>query len=202
MARARGRGRRAARATREQLARVHDVEYLRRIAETRGARWRSIPTPTRRRRSYEIALLAAGAAIDAVERVMSGSHARALALVRPPGHHAERDRAMGFCLFNNVAVAAAHARALGAAARRDRRLRRASRQRHAAHLRARSDVLYVLDASVSVLSGHRRRRRGRRRARARLHRQPAARSRAPSTRTTSWCSTRSCCRSLRQFGRI
>jgi acetoin utilization deacetylase AcuC-like enzyme len=62
-----------------------------------------------------VALLAAGAAIDAVERVMGDSHKAAVALVRPPGHHAERDRAMGFCLYNNVAIAAAHARAQGAA---------------------------------------------------------------------------------------
>jgi acetoin utilization deacetylase AcuC-like enzyme len=65
--------------------------------------------------SYEIALLAAGAVVDAVERVMAGPATAAAALVRPPGHHAERNRAMGFCLFNNVAVGAAHARALGAA---------------------------------------------------------------------------------------
>jgi acetoin utilization deacetylase AcuC-like enzyme len=64
--------------------------------------------------TYEIARLAAGAAVDAMERVMSGSHTSALALVRPPGHHAERDRAMGFCFYNNVAVAAAHAQTLGA----------------------------------------------------------------------------------------
>ena len=51
----------------------------------------------------------------AVERAMSGSHTCTLAMMRPPGHHAERAHAMGFCLFNNVAVAAAHARhALGA----------------------------------------------------------------------------------------
>jgi acetoin utilization deacetylase AcuC-like enzyme len=64
--------------------------------------------------TYEIARLAAGAGIDAVERVMSGRNTRALALVRPPGHHAERNRAMGFCFYNNVAVAAAHAQTLGA----------------------------------------------------------------------------------------
>jgi len=65
--------------------------------------------------SYDVALLAAGAAIDAVERAMSGSHSYTLAMMRPPGHHAEPAHAMGFCLFNNVAVAAAHARhALGA----------------------------------------------------------------------------------------
>jgi len=45
---------------------------------------------------------------------MGGSHKRALALARPPGHHAERDRAMGFCFYNNIAIAAAHARSLGA----------------------------------------------------------------------------------------
>jgi acetoin utilization deacetylase AcuC-like enzyme len=48
-----------------------------------------------------------------VDRVLGGEHQRALALVRPPGHHAERNRAMGFCLFNNIAVGAAHARASG-----------------------------------------------------------------------------------------
>src|SRR5262249_10274555 len=61
----------------------------------------------------EIALLAAGAAVDAIERVLSGADSRAFALVRPPGHHAEHGRAMGFCFYNNVAIAAAHARARG-----------------------------------------------------------------------------------------
>ena len=102
-------------ATGEQLARVHDPDYIRRISETALKSQQLDPDTYTSPESYEIALLAAGAAIDGVERVMAGSHRAAVALVRPPGHHAERDRAMGFCLFNNVAVAAAHARAEGAA---------------------------------------------------------------------------------------
>ena len=63
--------------------------------------------------SAEAALRAAGAAALAVEEVASGNISNAFCAVRPPGHHAERDRAMGFCLFNNVAVAAYRARELG-----------------------------------------------------------------------------------------
>ena len=102
-------------ATHEQLARVHGGEYLRRIGETVGRATALDPDTYTSPESHEIALLAAGAGIDAVERVIGASHLAAVALVRPPGHHAERDRAMGFCLLNNVAVAAAHARALGTA---------------------------------------------------------------------------------------
>jgi acetoin utilization deacetylase AcuC-like enzyme len=102
-------------ATSEQLARVHDPDYIRRISETALKSQQLDPDTYTSPESYEVALLAAGAAIDGVERVMAGSHRAAVAMVRPPGHHAERERAMGFCLFNNVAVAAAHARAQGAA---------------------------------------------------------------------------------------
>jgi acetoin utilization deacetylase AcuC-like enzyme len=101
-------------ATREQLARVHSPEHLRRMAETVGTTMALDPDTYTSPETHEVALLSAGAAVDAVERVMGGSHARAFVLSRPPGHHAERDRAMGFCFFNNVAVAAAHARSLGA----------------------------------------------------------------------------------------
>jgi acetoin utilization deacetylase AcuC-like enzyme len=101
-------------ATREQLLRVHDADYLRRMAETIGRSVALDPDTYTSPESHEIALLGAGAAIDAVERVLGGSHRTALAMVRPPGHHAERNRAMGFCLFNNVAIGAAHARAQGA----------------------------------------------------------------------------------------
>src|SRR6185503_10460913 len=64
-------------------------------------------------RSYDAALLAAGAVVDAVDRVLAGEIQRAFCAVRPPGHHADAGRAMGFCLFNNVAVAAAQALARG-----------------------------------------------------------------------------------------
>jgi len=101
--------------TREQLLRVHDGDYLRRISETAGRAVKLDPDTYTSPESHEIALLAAGAAVQAVDLALRGPQRSALALVRPPGHHAERDRAMGFCLFNNVAVAAAHARVNGAA---------------------------------------------------------------------------------------
>ncbi len=101
-------------ASREQLARVHAADHLRRISETAGISVSLDPDTYTSPDTYEVALLSAGAAVDAVERVMGGSHKRAFVLSRPPGHHAEYDRAMGFCLYNNVAVAAAHARSLGA----------------------------------------------------------------------------------------
>ena len=101
-------------ATREQLARVHSPEHLRRIAETAGTSVALDPDTYTSPDTYEVALLSAGAGVEMVERVLGGERQRALALVRPPGHHAERSRAMGFCLFNNVAVGAAHALATGA----------------------------------------------------------------------------------------
>lgn len=100
-------------ASQAQLARVHDEGYVRRVMATSGQSVALDPDTYTCPDSIEVACLAAGAAIDAVERVVATPHERALALVRPPGHHAERNRAMGFCLFNNVAVAAAHARTLG-----------------------------------------------------------------------------------------
>jgi acetoin utilization deacetylase AcuC-like enzyme len=100
-------------ATNEALARVHAPEYLDRIAATAGRATALDPDTFTSPATHEIALLAAGAAVDAVSHSMGGRR-RSLALVRPPGHHAERARAMGFCFYNNVAVAAAHARAAGA----------------------------------------------------------------------------------------
>src|SRR5262249_54104402 len=100
-------------ASHEQLARVHSEDYLAAIRETRGQARQLDPAPYTSPDSQEVALLAAGAVIDAVERVMSAPNHSAFALVRPPGHHAERGRAMGFCLYNNISVGAAHARANG-----------------------------------------------------------------------------------------
>jgi acetoin utilization deacetylase AcuC-like enzyme len=103
-------------ASEAQLARVHDPEYISLLRETAGRAVALDPDTFTSPDSYEVALLAAGAACDAVDAVMDGGRGtRACAVVRPPGHHAERGRAMGFCLFNNIAVAAAHARARGVA---------------------------------------------------------------------------------------
>jgi acetoin utilization deacetylase AcuC-like enzyme len=99
-------------ATPDELERVHHASHIERIAQTAGAgRTPLDPDTATNERSYEAALLAAGSVVQAAETVVAGKARGAFALVRPPGHHAERDRAMGFCLFNNVAVAAAHATA-------------------------------------------------------------------------------------------
>ncbi|MHC8509768.1 MAG: histone deacetylase family protein [Rhodospirillales bacterium] len=94
------------------LERVHAPNYVRDVFESVPQTGRfNIDTDTLMSpKSGEAALRAAGGAVAAVDAVMNGAD-NAFAAVRPPGHHAERDRAMGFCLFNNVAVAAEHARA-------------------------------------------------------------------------------------------
>ena len=103
-------------ATEAEVERVHDRGYVAAIRQTAGRAVALDPDTFTSPDSYAIALLAAGAAVGAVDAVLDGpAGTRAFAIVRPPGHHAERDRAMGFCLFNNVAIAAAHARARGVA---------------------------------------------------------------------------------------
>ena len=98
-------------ATREQLLRVHDEDYLVSIES-------SVPPQgivqldgdtALNPFSYQAALRAAGAVVLGVDLVMSGQAENVFCNVRPPGHHAERARAMGFCIFNNVAAGAAHA---------------------------------------------------------------------------------------------
>jgi acetoin utilization deacetylase AcuC-like enzyme len=96
--------------TKEQLLRVHTPELLAAVAQSQGQpRTRFDADTAAGAETYQAALLAAGAAVAATEAVVSASAHGAFALVRPPGHHAEAARAMGFCFFNNAAVAAAHA---------------------------------------------------------------------------------------------
>lgn len=100
-------------ATREQLGRVHTSSYLDQIYELRGKdAWLDKDTTAVSPGSVGAAEVASGTAVAAVEAVVTGRSESAFALVRPPGHHAEPARARGFCLFNNVAVAAAHAQAV------------------------------------------------------------------------------------------
>ncbi len=94
-------------ATREELLAVHTADHVDRVAGTKDRHHRFDPDTAAGPRSYDAALRAAGAVAGAVEDVLDGTLDRAFCVVRPPGHHATSERAMGFCLFNNVAVGAA-----------------------------------------------------------------------------------------------
>ncbi len=98
-------------AAREQLYLAHDKDYVDAVFRQTPAqgRLRLDPDTSMNPHSLNAALRAAGAVIFAVDRVMSGGNSAAFCAVRPPGHHAERGRAMGFCIFNNVAIGAAYA---------------------------------------------------------------------------------------------
>jgi len=97
-------------AEREQLLRVHAAEHVDAIERysAQGGGMIDMDTITSPG-SWEAALHSAGGAVHSVDRLMGGDAPFAFCGTRPPGHHAESDRAMGFCLFNNVAVASAHA---------------------------------------------------------------------------------------------
>src|SRR6185503_9152872 len=98
-------------ATDEQLARVHPLEYVHAIREVapRAGTVHLDPDTAMNQHSLQAALRAAGAAVLAVDLVLEEKAKSAFCAVRPPGHHACRARPMGFCIFNNVAVAARHA---------------------------------------------------------------------------------------------
>jgi acetoin utilization deacetylase AcuC-like enzyme len=105
---------RAPEASAEQIARAHPPEHVRAILGLRpapGERLQLDADTAVGAGSIGAALRAAGAGVAAVDALMQGHAERAFCAVRPPGHHAERARAMGFCLFNNAAIAARHAQA-------------------------------------------------------------------------------------------
>lgn len=95
-------------ATEDELARVHTVGHITRLAHTHGRVVDLDPDTGTSERSYEVALLAAGSLIGLCDATLDGEVRHGMALVRPPGHHATPQRSMGFCLFNNVAIAARH----------------------------------------------------------------------------------------------
>ncbi|MCU0810495.1 MAG: histone deacetylase family protein [Thiobacillaceae bacterium] len=98
-------------ATTGQLLRAHSADHVERVREAvpeEGVNWLD-PDTGLNPDSWSAALAASGAAVRAVDALMSGEAMRAFCNVRPPGHHAEADRVMGFCLFNNLAVGVRHA---------------------------------------------------------------------------------------------
>ncbi|HEX8980119.1 MAG TPA: histone deacetylase family protein [Parasulfuritortus sp.] len=100
-------------ATREQLTRAHTPEFVDHVfasaPKEAGGRFELDPDTAMNEHSLAAALHAAGAGVRAVDKIMADKVQNAFCAVRPPGHHATRSQAMGFCIFNNVAIAAAHA---------------------------------------------------------------------------------------------
>ena len=94
----------------DELLAIHTKDYIQMVAATAGKPYSYLDADTQTSSgSYTAALRAAGGLCNAISMVNSGELDNAFALVRPPGHHAEKNRGMGFCLFNNVAVGAAYA---------------------------------------------------------------------------------------------
>lgn len=91
----------------DEIEMIHTSSYIHSIKDTAGKERVILdPDTSTSARSYEVALLAAGGVLKAIDLVMEGKIQNGFALVRPPGHHAEPSRAMGFCLFNNIAIGA------------------------------------------------------------------------------------------------
>jgi acetoin utilization deacetylase AcuC-like enzyme len=134
-------------ATDDELARVHDREYIQALKATRGRAVMLDPDTYTSPDSEEIARLAAGAVVTAVEHVLEdGARQRAVVLARPPGHHAEADRAMGFCFYNSIAVAAAAARGRG--------LARVAIVDYDVHHGNGTQAMFYADSAVLFVSSH------------------------------------------------
>ncbi len=95
-------------ATKEEILEIHTLEYFKRVEEetSQGASFLDGPDTVICKDSLEAAYLAAGSGLVAADMIMSGEYKTAICAIRPPGHHAEKDMAMGFCIFNNVAITA------------------------------------------------------------------------------------------------
>ena len=94
-------------ASREELALVHTPDHIDRMAQSAGKALTSFDLDTQAtEKSYNISRLGVGAVFSILDEIWSGKARRGFAFIRPPGHHAEPDKAMGFCLFNNVALGA------------------------------------------------------------------------------------------------
>lgn len=97
-------------ATHQEIELIHTPSYVEFIASTAGKRSVYLdPDTATSPETYDIAKLAVGGVCNAIDAVMEGTVDNAFALVRPPGHHAEKDTAAGFCVFNNIAIGAMHA---------------------------------------------------------------------------------------------
>ena len=96
----------------DEIRYIHSQEYMEKARQYSELELRLDPDTILCRDSYNVALLAAGGAIAGVDALLDGADSF-FALVRPPGHHAEPGRGMGFCIFNNVAIAARHAQKMG-----------------------------------------------------------------------------------------
>ncbi len=137
-------------ATDAQIARAHSPQLLallRRAAPSEGGHVRVDADTVMSAGTFEAAMRAAGALCAAVDSVLKGPQKRAFCAVRPPGHHSTRDVAMGFCLFNNVAIGACHALAA-------HRLRRVTIVDFDVHHGNGTQDIFDTDARVQYVSSH------------------------------------------------